>query len=56
MICTETSSGVGSKSGQKTLSLPTVEKLPLPAPSDSCDVSASVQLDQSGTARISIYG
>ena len=56
MICQETGGGVGSKSGQASLQLPTRKALPLPAPSDSCDVSANAQLSGSGTLHIAIYG
>jgi hypothetical protein len=47
---------VGSKSGQNTVSIPVVETLTLPAPSNhgSCIVSASVQLANSGSVTITI--
>lgn len=54
LICTENGGGVGSKTGQSTLVLPTVEPLPLPAPSSSCIVSSGAQISGSGTVAISI--
>ena len=55
LVCQESGGGVGSKSGQSTLQLPTTSTLPLPAPSESCIVSANAQLSGSGTVKISIY-
>lgn len=54
LICDESGGGVGSKTGQSTLSLPTVDVLALPAPSTSCIVSASAQISSSGTVTVSI--
>jgi hypothetical protein len=54
LVCMENGGGVGSKSGQSTLTLPDVEPLPLPAPSSSCIVSADVQISNSGTVTLSI--
>lgn len=56
VVCQEVGGGAGSKNGQSTRSLPTVEMLSLPAPSTSCIVSANVQISGSGSAVISIYG
>jgi hypothetical protein len=56
MVCQEAGGGVGSKSGQTTLQLPTTESLPLPAPSNSCDVSVNSQLSGSGVLQIAISG
>jgi hypothetical protein len=55
MTCTESGGGVGQKSGQSTLGLPTIEDLPLPAPSDSCIVAANAQLSGSGTLNVALY-
>jgi hypothetical protein len=55
--CQESSGGVvGSKSGQKRESLPVTQTLPLPASPQSCEVTANVRLDTSGTVRIAILG
>jgi hypothetical protein len=54
LVCQESGGGVGSKSGQATRQLPTTEHLPLPAPSDSCTVSANAQLSRAGTVTIAI--
>lgn len=56
MLCAETGGGAGSKSGQSDRALPTTEILPLPAPSDSCDVAANAQITGSGKVLIAIYG
>jgi hypothetical protein len=55
-MCDESGGGVGSKSGQATLSLPGTEVLPLPAASHSCDVTANVQISGSGHVTVAIYG
>jgi hypothetical protein len=55
MTCDESGGGVGNKSGQSTLQLPTIETLPLPAPSDSCLVSTKAQLRSTGTLNVSLY-
>jgi hypothetical protein len=58
LVCREQGGGVGNKSGQSTHRLPTTMLLPLPAPSESCIVSANAQLSGSGIVKISIldYG
>ena len=55
MTCDESGGGVGQNSGQDTLQLPTIENLPLPAPSNSCIVAANAQLSESGTLNIALY-
>jgi hypothetical protein len=55
MTCRESGGGVGKKSDQFTLQLPTIQSLPLPAPSDSCIVLANAQLHGSGTLEVSLY-
>lgn len=54
LVCTETGGGVGSKSGQVTVSAPTTVPLPLPAPSASCIVSVVGQLQASGNLTLQI--
>jgi hypothetical protein len=55
MTCTESGGGVGQKSGQSMVGLPTIEDLPLPAPSESCIVAANAQLSGSGTLNVALY-
>ena len=56
LVCQESGGGVGNKSGQSTLSLPTTEPLPTPSGSESCTVSANAQLSGNGTIEITILG
>ena len=55
--CVEGSAGaVVSKTGQKTESLPVTQTPPLPASPESCEVTANVRLDNSGTVLLMILG
>ena len=54
LVCSETGGGVGSKSGQVTVSAPTTVPIPLPAPSTSCIVSTVGQLQASGNLTLQI--
>ena len=59
MVCTQKNLGAGTKSGQVEKQLPATMTLQLPAAADKlkdCIVSGNVQIKQSGTATIAIYG
>ncbi len=54
LVCTEHSGGIGSRTGQVKMVLPTVKPLSLPAPSSSCIVSANAQLSGTGSLTVAI--